>query len=281
MTTPRRIKLNDFEIGNDLPFVLLAGPCAMESEQHAMDRAGELIEITKELNIPFVFKSSFDKANRSSVTSARGVGMEYAMDVFDKVKKEYGCPVVTDIHLPEHAAQVAPHVDIIQIPAFLARQTDLLVAAGETGKIINVKKPQFLASWNMKEIVGKIESTGNTNIMLTDRGTSFGYGMLVSDFRGLPIMADTGCPVVMDATHSVQMPSSQGTTSGGQREFVSVLARAAAAVGIGALFIECHEDPDKAPCDGPNMIAMKDMKEFLEQIKSIDDLRKSMALKGY
>ena len=236
----RTIKIGNFEINNRLPFALFAGPCQIESRQHAIDMCGAMIEITKELGINYVFKASFDKANRTSLNGPRGVGIEEGLRTFDEIKKLYdNIPIVTDIHEREQCAVVAPHVDILQIPAFLCRQTDLLVAAAKTGKVINVKKGQFCAPWDMKNVAKKIEDSGNMNVCLTDRGTSFGYNTLVTDFRGLPKMAqDTGCPIVFDATHSVQQPSGQGGTSGGQREYAPVLARAAVAVGVAAVFIE-------------------------------------------
>ena len=258
----RTIKIGNFEINNRLPFALFAGPCQIESRQHAIDMCGAMIEITKELGINYVFKASFDKANRTSLNGPRGVGIEEGLRTFDEIKKLYdNIPIVTDIHEREQCAVVAPHVDILQIPAFLCRQTDLLVAAAKTGKVINVKKGQFCAPWDMKNVAKKIEDSGNMNVCLTDRGTSFGYNTLVTDFRGLPKMAqDTGCPIVFDATHSVQQPSGQGGTSGGQREYAPVLARAAVAVGVAAVFIETHDNPDVALSDGPNMIPLHEMK---------------------
>lgn len=260
-----------FEIANDKPFALFAGPCQIESQDHAYEMASQIKAICDDININFVYKSSFDKANRSSISTKRGVGLEKGLEILANVKKEFGVPVLTDVHDAYQCNEVGEVVDIIQIPAFLCRQTDLLLAAGETGRAINVKKGQFLAPWDMKNVADKIASTGNKNIMLCDRGTSFGYNTLVTDFRGLPIMAQTGYPVVFDATHSVQQPGGNGTTSGGQREFVPVLARAAAAVGVGAFFIETHEDPDNAPSDGPNMVPINQLKSLLQILKSIDN----------
>ena len=274
----RTIKIGNFEINNRLPFALFAGPCQIESRQHAIDMCGAMIEITKELGINYVFKASFDKANRTSLNGPRGVGIEEGLRTFDEIKKLYdNIPIVTDIHEREQCAVVAPHVDILQIPAFLCRQTDLLVAAAKTGKVINVKKGQFCAPWDMKNVAKKIEDSGNMNVCLTDRGTSFGYNTLVTDFRGLPKMAqDTGCPIVFDATHSVQQPSGQGGTSGGQREYAPVLARAAVAVGVAAVFIETHDNPDVALCDGPNMIPLHEMKRVLSELQAYDKITKTI-----
>lgn len=271
----RIVKIADLTVSNDLPFTLLAGPCQLESKEHALDLCGKIVEITKELHIPYVFKASFDKANRTSIKGARGVGLEKAMDIFDSIKKTYGCPIVTDVHEPYQCAEVAPHVDVLQIPAFLCRQTDLVVAAAKTGKTLNIKKGQFLAPWDMKNVVGKADEAGNPNVMVTERGASFGYNTLVVDMRSLPIMAQqTGCPVVFDATHSVQQPGGNGTSTGGQREFAPVLARAAVAVGVAAVFIETHQAPDKSPSDGPNMIALADLKGVLEELTALDKIRK-------
>lgn len=274
----RTIKIGNFEINNRLPFALFAGPCQIESRQHAIDMCGAMIEITKELGINYVFKASFDKANRTSLNGPRGVGIEEGLRTFDEIKKLYdNIPIVTDIHEREQCAVVAPHVDILQIPAFLCRQTDLLVAAAKTGKVINVKKGQFCAPWDMKNVAKKIEDSGNMNVCLTDRGTSFGYNTLVTDFRGLPKMAqDTGCPIVFDATHSVQQPSGQGGTSGGQREYAPVLARAAVAVGVAAVFIETHDNPDVALSDGPNMIPLHEMKRVLSELQAYDMITKTI-----
>lgn len=263
-----------FQVSQKEKFTLFAGPCQIESKQHAIDTAGAINEITTDLGINWAYKSSFDKANRSSVNTKRGVGIDDGLDVLAAVKQEFNVPVLTDVHEADQCTIVSDVVDIIQIPAFLCRQTDLLLAAGNTGKAINVKKGQFLAPWDMKNVAEKIASTGNENIMLCDRGTSFGYNTLVTDFRGLPTMAETGYPVVFDATHSVQQPGGNGTTSGGQRQFVPTLARAAAAVGVGAFFIETHEDPDNAPSDGPNMVPLTELKELLATLQDIDNLIK-------
>jgi 2-dehydro-3-deoxyphosphooctonate aldolase (KDO 8-P synthase) len=268
------VKAGNVTFGNDLPFVFIAGPCQMESHDHAMDMAGQLVEITKALQIPLIYKTSFDKANRTSIKTARGMGLDAALPVFEAVKKTFNIPVITDVHAAEQCAQVASVVDILQIPAFLCRQTDLLVAAAKTGKVINVKKGQFLAPWDMKHVVAKIADSGNENILMTERGASFGYNTLVSDMRSLPIMAQTGYPVVFDATHSVQQPGGQGETSGGKREFVPVLARAALAVGVAGLFCEVHQDPDNAPSDGPNMLKLSGVKALLEQFLAFDRLSK-------
>ena len=274
--TNRHITIGNVTAGNDLPFVLIGGPCQIESKDHAIGLAGKIYEIAKELDMPYIFKASFDKANRTSATGARGIGLEKALDVFSEIKKLYGCPVVTDVHEPYQCAQVAPVVDVLQIPAFLCRQTDLVVAAAKTGRVLNIKKGQFLAPWDMKNVVGKAEKAGNPNVMVTERGASFGYNTLVVDMRSLPIMAQqTGCPVIMDATHAVQQPGGQGTSTGGQREFAPVLARAAVAVGVAGVFIETHENPDKSPSDGPNMIPLADLKDVLSTLKSIDKLMKN------
>ncbi len=269
------ISVGDLKIGNDQPLVLIAGPCAMESENHALDMAGTLKEMADRLGIGLIYKSSFDKANRTSANSPRGLGLEKALPVFEAVKKQIGCPVLTDIHDAGQCAETATVVDVLQIPAFLCRQTDLLLAAGETGAAINVKKGQFLAPWDMKNVVDKIKSTGNERVMVCERGASFGYNTLVTDMRSLPIMAQTGCPVVFDATHSVQQPGGQGTSSGGQREFAPILARAAVAIGVAAVFIETHQDPDSAPSDGPNMIHLTDMPGVVETLVAFDRLAKA------
>jgi 2-dehydro-3-deoxyphosphooctonate aldolase (KDO 8-P synthase) len=261
--------------GNDLPLTLIAGPCQLESRQHAFDMAGRLKEITTRLGMGFVYKSSFDKANRTSIAGKRGAGLDAALPIFAEIKKEFGVPVLTDIHEREQCAIVAEVVDILQIPAFLSRQTDLLVAAAETGRVINVKKGQFLAPWDMKNVLAKLVDSGNPNILLTERGASFGYNTLVTDMRALPIMAAMGAPVIFDATHSVQQPGGQGTSSGGQREFVSVLARAAVAVGVAGVFIETHQDPDNAPSDGPNMIQIDELPALLERLLAFDKLAKA------
>lgn len=254
---------------------LIAGPCQMESREHAFMIAGQLVEICKSLGLGLVYKSSFDKANRTSLSGRRGIGLDTAMEVFADLKREFGFPVLTDIHTEEQCAIVAETVDILQIPAFLCRQTDLLVAAAKTGRAINVKKGQFLAPWDMKNVLAKFTMSGNPNVLLCERGASFGYNTLVSDMRSLPIMAALGAPVVFDATHSVQQPGGQGGSSGGQREFVETLARAAIAVGVAGVFIETHEDPDNAPSDGPNMVPLKDMPRLLEKLLAFDAIAKS------
>jgi 2-dehydro-3-deoxyphosphooctonate aldolase (KDO 8-P synthase) len=254
---------------------LIAGPCQMESREHAFTMAGKLVELCGKLGIGLVYKSSFDKANRTSLSAQRGIGLESAMEIFADLKKEFGFPVLTDIHNEEQCAIVAKTVDILQIPAFLSRQTDLLVAAAKTGRVINVKKGQFLAPWDMKNVLAKLNDSGNPNILLCERGASFGYNTLVSDMRSLPIMAAMGAPVIFDATHSVQQPGGQGGSSGGQREFVETLARAAVAVGVAGVFVETHEDPDHAPSDGPNMVHLKDMPRLLEKLLAFDAIAKA------
>ncbi len=277
MTAQHHIHLHTFNIGNDLPFVLIAGPCALESKDHAFDMAGVLKEMTQKLGISLIYKSSFDKANRTSLKAGRGMGLEKGLPIFDELRKKMNLPVITDVHAPEHCAEVAAAVDVLQIPAFLCRQTDLLVAAAATGKVINVKKGQFLAPWDMKNVALKITESGNPNVMLCERGVTFGYNTLVNDMRALPIMAETGHPVVFDATHSVQQPGGAGTATSGDRRMVPYLARAAIAVGVAAVFMETHQDPDKAPSDGPNMMHLKDMPALLEQLVSIDRLVKPQA----
>ncbi len=276
MAVPHVVKVGDLEIANNLPFTLLAGPCAMESRQHALEMSSAIKEITDALGIGLIYKTSFDKANRTSASAGRGVGMKNAIPVFAEIRETLGCPVVTDVHDASQCAPVAEAVDVLQIPAFLCRQTDLLLAAGNTGKAVNVKKGQFLAPWDMKNVADKVKSTGNDKVMLCERGASFGYNTLVTDMRSLPIMAETGCPVVFDATHSVQQPGGQGTSSGGQREFAPILARAALAVGVAAIFMETHQDPDSAPSDGPNMIPLKDLKGILQTMLAFDRLTKSL-----
>jgi 2-dehydro-3-deoxyphosphooctonate aldolase (KDO 8-P synthase) len=262
--------------GNRLPLALIAGPCAMESRAHALEMAAALSEIAGRLGIGLVYKSSFDKANRTSAASARGIGLDQALPIFAEVKERYGLPVTTDVHEIEHCAAVAEVVDILQIPAFLCRQTDLLVAAAATGRVVNVKKGQFLAPWDMANVARKITAAGNPNVMVTERGASFGYNTLVSDMRALPIMAETtGAPVIFDATHSVQQPGGKGTSSGGERRFVPVLARAAVAVGVAGVFIETHQDPDKAPSDGPNMVPLREMETLLRELQAFDRLAKA------
>jgi 2-dehydro-3-deoxyphosphooctonate aldolase (KDO 8-P synthase) len=270
----KTVTVRDIEISNALPFTLLAGPCQLESLDHARMLASEIGQIAEKLNIPYVFKASYDKANRTSVSGQRGLGLEKGLDVLAAIRDEFGCPVVTDVHDIPQVQRAAEVVDILQIPAFLCRQTDLLLAAGETGKAINIKKGQFLAPWDMVNVAAKVASTGNENIMLCERGTSFGYNTLVSDMRGLPAMAETGYPVVFDATHSVQQPGGQGASSGGQREYVPVLARAAVSVGVGAVFMEVHEAPDTAPSDGPNMLYLKDLESVLAKLTAYDRVTK-------
>jgi 2-dehydro-3-deoxyphosphooctonate aldolase (KDO 8-P synthase) len=269
-----KVKCSSFEIANNKPFTLIAGPCQLESEEHALKISTELKKITNELGINFIYKTSFDKANRTSLKGKRGLGLEKSLPIFDKIRKDLEVPVLTDIHTVEQCSIVASHIDVLQIPAFLCRQTDLLIAAAKTGKIINVKKGQFLAPWDMGNVIKKIEESGNKNILITERGASFGYNTLVSDMRALPIMSEYGFPVVFDATHSVQQPGGMGEKSGGQREFVPYLARAAIAVGVGAVFIETHEDPDNAPSDGPNMVPLNEIKSLLKKLTEIDKIVK-------
>ena len=271
---PRTVRVGGIEIGNHLPFVLIAGPCQIESVGHALEVAAALDEVSAATGVRIIYKSSYDKANRTSAGAARGVGMARGLDILAQVRAQYGMPVLTDVHLPDHCAPTAEAVDVLQIPAFLCRQTDLLLAAGATGRAINVKKGQFLAPWDMAHVAAKIASTGNDNILLCERGASFGYNTLVSDMRALPIMARTGYPVVFDATHSVQQPGGLGGASGGQREFAPVLARAALAVGVAAVFIETHADPDHAPSDGPNMIPIGEMPALLARLQAFDRLAK-------
>ena len=269
------IKCNSLTISNSAPFTLIAGPCQLESEKHAMDVAEKLKGITEELNLGLIYKTSFDKANRTSLKGKRGTGLEKSLPIFDKIRNTLKIPVLTDIHSIDQCDVVANHVDVLQIPAFLCRQTDLLVAAAKTGKIINVKKGQFLAPWDMINVTKKIEDSGNKNILVTERGASFGYNTLVSDMRSLPIMAKNGYPVVFDATHSVQQPGGMGDKSGGQREFVEHLSRAAVAVGVAAIFIETHPEPDNAPSDGPNMVPLNKLESLISQLVEIDKLVKN------
>ncbi|HLM39832.1 MAG TPA: 3-deoxy-8-phosphooctulonate synthase [Microvirga sp.] len=271
---PAVVKAGSVRFGNHLPLGIIAGPCAMESRDHALEMASALKEIAERQGMGLVYKSSFDKANRTSGSSARGIGLHKALAVFAEVKERLGLPVLTDVHENDQCAPVAEVVDILQIPAFLCRQTDLLVAAARTGRVVNVKKGQFLAPWDMANVAAKVTAAGNPNVMLTERGASFGYNTLVSDMRSLPIMAQTGAPVIFDATHSVQQPGGQGATSGGQREFVPVLARAAVAVGVAGVFIETHQDPDRAPSDGPNMVPLGEFEALLAQLKAFDALAK-------
>jgi 2-dehydro-3-deoxyphosphooctonate aldolase (KDO 8-P synthase) len=270
----KTINVQNIQISSALPFVLIAGPCQMESRDHAFEMCGAIKEIADALKIPFIYKSSFDKANRTSLKGQRGIGLEGALPVFTDIKKEFGVPVLTDIHNEGQCAEVATVVDVLQIPAFLCRQTDLLIAAAKTGAVVNVKKGQFLAPWDMKNVAAKISESGNDNILLTERGASFGYNTLVSDMRALPIMAQTGYPVIFDATHSVQQPGGQGTSSGGDRTMVPVLARAAVAVGVAGVFMEVHQDPDNAPSDGPNMVRLKDLRGILETLAELDKVAK-------
>jgi 2-dehydro-3-deoxyphosphooctonate aldolase (KDO 8-P synthase) len=271
------VTVGPIAIGADNPFALIAGPCQLESLDHARAMCEGILEACAPSGTRLIFKASYDKANRSSITTQRGLGMEKGLEYLARIREDFGVPVLTDVHEPAQCALAAQAVDVLQIPAFLCRQTDLLLAAGETGRAINVKKGQFLAPWDMAHVAAKIESTGNRNIMLCDRGTSFGYNTLVTDFRGLPVMAETGYPVVFDATHSVQQPGGKGSSSGGQREFVPVLARAACAVGISALFIETHQDPDNAPSDGPNMIPLDQMAALITRLRRFDALAKDLA----
>jgi len=275
MTAPRHVAVGNISIGNDRPLALIAGPCALESRAHAREMCQALTELTGRLGIGLIYKTSFDKANRTSADSPRGIGMQKSLPILAELRESFGCPVLTDVHAPDQCGPVAEAVDVLQIPAFLCRQTDLLIAAGETGRAINVKKGQFLAPWDMKQVAAKIAQTGNHNILVCERGVSFGYNTLVSDMRSLPVLADTGYPVVFDATHSVQQPGGQGTKSGGQREFVPVLARAAVAVGVAAVFMETHQDPDNAPSDGPNMVKLKDMPALLQTLIEFDRLAKA------
>jgi len=264
-----------YKIGNDQPLTILAGPCAMESRDHALMTAERLKRIAERVGYNLIYKTSYDKANRTSIHSPRGVGLEEALPVFQAIQSDVGLPCVTDVHTAEQAEIIGEVIDVIQIPAFLCRQTDLLVAAAKTGRVLNVKKGQFLAPWDMQNVINKVVEAGNSNVMACERGASFGYNTLVTDFRGLPIMKSFGAPVVFDATHSVQQPGGQGGTSGGQREFVPTLARAAASIGIAAIFMETHPDPDNAPSDGPNMIPMDQFEDLLKDIKRFDDLAKA------
>ena len=275
MTAPRTVAIGNIAVGNDKPLALIAGPCALESRAHALEMSHALVELTGRLGIGLIYKTSFDKANRTSLEGARGLGLEASLPILAEVRETYGCPVLTDVHEPDQCAPVAEAVDVLQIPAFLCRQTDLLVAAAKTGRAINIKKGQFLAPWDMKNVARKVAEAGNWNILLCERGVSFGYNTLVNDMRALPILAETGFPVVFDATHSVQQPGGKGTSTGGQREFVPVLARAAVAVGVAAVFMETHQDPDHAPSDGPNMVKLKEMPALLETLIEFDRLAKA------
>ena len=270
------ISIGNLKMGNDLPFVLIAGPCQMESREHAFEMCGAIKEITTKLGIPLIYKSSFDKANRTSLKGTRGIGLENGLPVFEEIRSKMSLPVITDIHTAEQCEIVAKSVDVLQIPAFLCRQTDLLVAAAKTGKPINIKKGQFLAPWDMKNVAEKIASTGNDNIMLCERGVTFGYNTLVNDMRALPIMAETGYPVVFDATHSVQSPGGKGNATGGDRKMVPPLARAAVAIGVAAVFMEAHQDPDHAPSDGPNMVKLNEIESVLRTMMQIDEIAKNI-----
>jgi 2-dehydro-3-deoxyphosphooctonate aldolase (KDO 8-P synthase) len=278
MTAPNPVvRIGSVEVGNKMPLSIIAGPCALESRDHALEMASALKEITAKAGVGFVYKTSFDKANRTSANSVRGLGMELALPIFAEIRERIGVPVLTDVHEREQCAPLAGAVDVLQIPAFLCRQTDLLVAAAETGRVVNVKKGQFLAPWDMKNVVAKVTGAGNPNVLVTERGVSFGYNTLVSDMRALPILASIGAPVVFDATHSVQQPGGQGTSSGGERDMVPVLARAAVAIGVAAVFMETHQDPDRAPSDGPNMLKLKDLPALLAELVELDRIAKRRA----
>ena len=277
MTAPRVVRVGGVEVGNRLPLAVISGPCQIESRAHALEVAHALREMANAAGVPLIYKSSFDKANRTSLNAARGIGLAEGLAILAEVREATGLPVLTDVHAAEQCAPAAEAVDCLQIPAFLCRQTDLLLSAGAAGKPVNVKKGQFLAPWDMRNVAAKIASTGNEDVLLTERGASFGYNTLVSDMRALPIMAETGYPVVFDATHSVQQPGGQGSSSGGQREYAPVLARAAVAVGVAAVFIETHPDPDRAPSDGPNMIPLRQMPALLASLKGFDALAKAPA----
>lgn len=270
----KNINISNFKIGNNLPFTLIAGPCQLESRTHAFKMVEKIQKISKKLKINFIYKTSFDKANRTSLKGKRGLGLAKSLLVFDEIKKKFKVPILTDVHTPEQCSLVSKHVDILQIPAFLCRQTDLLIAASKTKKIINIKKGQFLAPWDMGNVVNKIKNSGNNNILVTERGVSFGYNTLVSDFRAIPTMVKLGYPVIFDATHSVQQPGGKGTASGGQREFVEPLSKAAVAIGVAAIFIETHENPDRAPSDGANMININKLESLLKKLKKIDSIVK-------
>ena len=270
----KNINISNFKIGNNLPFTLIAGPCQLESRVHAFKMVEKIQKITKKLKINFIYKTSFDKANRTSLKGKRGLGLIKSLSIFDEIKKKFKVPILTDVHTPEQCSLVSNHVDILQIPAFLCRQTDLLVAAAKTKKIINIKKGQFLAPWDMGNVVNKIKNSGNNNILVTERGVSFGYNTLVSDFRAIPTLVKLGYPVIFDATHSVQQPGGKGTASSGQREFVEPLSKAAVAIGVAAIFIETHENPDRAPSDGANMININKLESLLKKLKKIDSVVK-------
>ncbi len=284
MTLPQPIKPNavvsigSVRVGNTLPLMVFAGPCQLESRDHALMMATELKEIAGRLGLGLVYKTSYDKANRTSLGGKRGAGLDVALAVFEEIRTKLALPIVTDVHEIEHCARVAPFVDVLQIPAFLCRQTDLLIAAAETGKVVKIKKGQFLAPWDMKNVVAKVTASGNPNVLVTERGVSFGYNTLVSDMRSLPILAETGAPVIFDATHSVQQPGGQGGSSGGDRRFVPVLARAAVAVGVAGVFVEVHEDPDNAPSDGPNMVRLDRFEALMAELMAYDRLTKARAV---
>ncbi|MEE8516325.1 MAG: 3-deoxy-8-phosphooctulonate synthase [Alphaproteobacteria bacterium] len=273
--TSRHVAVGDVIFGNDLPLVLIAGPCQMESRAHALEMASALVEMARDLGIGLIYKTSFDKANRTSHETPRGIGLEESLPIFEEISQTHGCPTLTDVHTAEQCTGAATAVDVLQIPAFLCRQTDLLIAAGETGRAIHIKKGQFLAPWDMANVAAKITATGNDRVLLCERGASFGYNTLVSDMRALPVLRATGFPVVFDATHSVQQPGGRGTSSGGEREYVPVLARAAVAVGVAAVFLETHQDPDHAPSDGPNMIALKNLPALVKNLMEFDRLAKA------
>ena len=278
MTAPKTVAIGNFAVANDRPFALIAGPCQLESRAHALEISAALVEMTEKLVFPLIYKTSFDKANRTSSSAQRGLGLAKSLPILAEIRERHGCPVLTDVHDAAQCAAVAEAVDVLQIPAFLCRQTDLLLAAAATGRVINVKKGQFLAPWDMKNVAAKIAGAGNQRILLTERGVSFGYNTLVNDMRALPVMAETGYPVVIDATHSVQQPGGQGTSSGGDRRFVPVIARAAVAIGVAAVFMETHQDPDRAPSDGPNMVHLKDMPALLADLVAFDRLAKAKPL---
>ena len=274
MTSPKTVQIGNLKVSNAAPLTIIAGPCVMESRDHAFYMAGALADLAKELDVGLIFKTSYDKANRTNIDSPRGLGLDDALPIFSDLKSEFGCAVLTDVHSPEDAETAASVVDVLQIPAFLCRQTDLLIAAGETGRALNIKKGQFLAPWDMANVVAKVETTGNTNIMVCERGASFGYNTLVTDMRALPILAQTGYPVIFDATHSVQQPGGQGKSSGGQREFAPILARAAVSIGVAGVFMETHNDPEQAPSDGPNMIKFNSLRGIIEILLEFDALAK-------
>ncbi len=274
MTSPKTVQIGKLAVSNAAPLTIIAGPCVMESRDHAFHMAGSLADLAKELDVGLIYKTSYDKANRTSVESPRGLGLKDALPIFRDIKSEFGCAVLTDVHQPEDARSAASIVDVLQIPAFLCRQTDLLIAAGETGRALNIKKGQFLAPWDMTNVVSKVETTGNTNIMVCERGSSFGYNTLITDMRALPILAQTGYPIIFDATHSVQQPGGQGKSSGGQREFAPILARAAVSIGVAGGFMETHNDPEQAPSDGPNMIKLNDLRGVIEMLLEFDVLAK-------